>query len=255
MFIKIKGLLFIFANYSNWLTVSLHRLGFFRKKEFIKYRLRQGLVLNLRTRDVDGHIIDNILLNEYFLPEFEISANDTVLDIGANIGAFSLLAAKKAFNGRVIAVEPVGQSFHILEKNIALNHAKNIVAIKKAVFNKKGGRRIFVNYYSGMSNFFDFQKEFEQVSCITLTDLFNKFNIETCDFLKIDAEGSEYEIITSTKKQVLNKIKKLVFEYHPRLSTTNKLATLLKYLKKSGFVLVHHKKMGDNGIIFMKNTI
>jgi tRNA G37 N-methylase Trm5 len=65
-----------------------------------------------------------------------IRSSDIVVDAGANIGIFTLLAARKA--KLVIAVEPDPENFEYLKRNVRLNRAENVVLVNKALSNYVG---------------------------------------------------------------------------------------------------------------------
>jgi FkbM family methyltransferase len=68
-----------------------------------------------------------------------LQPGDTFIDIGSNIGLYSMIAAKRVGkNGSVIAVEPVSKTFHRLERNIQLNKYKNVKAFQLAISSSNG---------------------------------------------------------------------------------------------------------------------
>ena len=88
-----------------------------------------------------GGTSDEAVLEESFekdllfarLPEYHPSPNDTIVDIGAHIGTFALLAASRVPQGRVYAIESCEETFNFLTVNVALNHATNIFTSRLAV--------------------------------------------------------------------------------------------------------------------------
>jgi len=69
--------------------------------------------------------------------EKNIKEGNTVIDVGANIGEFSLIASKKTGpNGKVISIEPLKQATNWLKKNFVLNNFSNYEIIEKAVGEK-----------------------------------------------------------------------------------------------------------------------
>ena len=70
----------------------------------------------------------------------------TVVDIGANYGSYTLIASKLVGNdGRVYAFEPEPGNYDILVKNIEMNGYTNVTPIRKAVSNKQGKVRLYVD--------------------------------------------------------------------------------------------------------------
>lgn len=124
----------------------------------------------------------------------------TVVDLGANIGYFTLLAARLVGNsGKVYSFEPEPKNYRCLCKNIELNGYNNICAEQAAVSNVAGKRKLFIANETGAhtirsshdSGYFNDKEfgEFVEVSTIVLNDFFDKD--EKIDVIKMDIEGSE----------------------------------------------------------------
>ena len=109
-----------------------------------------------------------------------IKSGMVVVDIGANIGYYTLLAAKLVGNnGRVYAFEPEPTNYRFLIKNIELNRYKNIKLIQKAVSDKHGKARIFLDKHNlGMHSLAEANIQekagFMEVEMVTLDDFFKK---------------------------------------------------------------------------------
>ena len=118
----------------------------------------------------------------------------TVVDVGANIGYYSLLAARRVGNrGRVFAVEPNPVTRQILLQNVALNRYDNIIPINRCVSNRAGQARFHINRKSkGESSMLPpcetDPADVVPVETVTLDDLLPD---GTADILKIDIEGAE----------------------------------------------------------------
>jgi FkbM family methyltransferase len=117
-----------------------------------------------------------------------------VLDLGANIGSFSLFAAKSA--DRVYAFEPEKSNYEQLLKNIDINGAKNIIPIKKAVGGKSGSTLLYKSARNTAicSTAVEFSDTTEAVDVVTLSDAMKLCAVDHIDLLKIDIEGSEYDL-------------------------------------------------------------
>lgn len=142
----------------------------------------------------------------------------TVLDIGANIGAFSLYAQSKG--ATVLPIEPVTKNSQSLERN-------GFPRYQFAVGGESGIRTIG-GTSSGGASFRDKGNE-ELVMCVTLKDLV----LGPVDMLKMDIEGAEYETLYATPKEVFDKIKHIVLEWHKVDGEDPK--ELEKYLQKMGY--------------------
>ncbi len=93
--------------------------------------------------DIGGY--ENV---ETQLFESHIKEGDVVLDLGANIGYFTLIAAKcVGANGKVYAFEPDPTNFSFLKRSVEINNYKNVVCEQKAVSNKNGVVKLFLHDY------------------------------------------------------------------------------------------------------------
>ena len=107
----------------------------------------QGHKMFLDSKDSLGLSINKIY--EPFETDFvqkEIKRGDVVLDIGANIGYYTLILAKcVGKEGKVFAFEPEPNNFSLLKKNIQINGYKNVVLVQKAVSNKNEKLMMYLN--------------------------------------------------------------------------------------------------------------
>lgn len=123
-----------------------------------------------------------------------VKKGDTILDIGANIGYYTLLFAKLAGeNGRVFAFEPEPENFSILKKNIEANGYQNVVLVQKAVFDKNEKIKLYLRddnrgdhriYDSGDG------RQTIEITSVRLDDYFKNHNGKI-DFIKMDIQGAE----------------------------------------------------------------
>lgn len=145
-----------------------------------------------------------------------------VIDIGANIGYFTLIAAKLVGReGKVYAFEPEPNNFRLLVKNIKINGYSNIVPIQKALYNKSGKRKLFTNKVNLRDPSFSednvLEKEgFVEVETITLGGFFgNVANDNKVDLIKMDVQGAEGLIIEGARKILRNNNLKIIMEFWP----------------------------------------
>ena len=130
----------------------------------------------------------------------QIQKGDIVIDIGANIGYYTLIFAKLVGqDGKVFAFEPEPLNFNILTKNIELNGYENVIVEQKAVSDKNGKTRLYISdLTSGMHRIYQskYCKNFIDVNLIKLDDYFSKTSfIDEINFLKIDVEGAEFGVL------------------------------------------------------------
>jgi FkbM family methyltransferase len=155
----------------------------------------------------------------YFDDDVAVQGEKTIVDIGAHIGAFSLLAASLTRGARVFAFEPSPSTHRLLLDNISLNTGitqSAIVPCQSAVAGTSGVRKFYAagSTAAGHSLLFRTMEEIAEVQTVTLEDALDENSIETCDFLKLDCEGAEYEILLSSSESCLRRIKMIAAECH-----------------------------------------
>lgn len=146
-----------------------------------------------------------------FVLEKFLKKGDTFIDVGANQGEYSLWAARKVGEkGKVIAFEPMRQLFDQLTENIRLNESfqKTITPIKLGLSDKKGEVTLFASEDSneGTNTIYNTDKfsiELGKIQLDTLDEQLDDLNINTVNFLKVDVEGAELQVL----KGALNTLK------------------------------------------------
>lgn len=161
------------------------------------------------------------------------------VDVGANIGIYSLFASRL---GNVIAIEPFDWSWNFL----ALNSLGNrIIPMKLAIAKESGHRKLFISELSSGNSFYSrgLSSSFVWVETKRLDQLLSELRIQKVDTLKIDAEGSEMEILESAGQYLeQKKIKRIIVaSYH----YDNETREVVNLLSSSGYrVLIEHSS-GD----------
>lgn len=146
-----------------------------------------------------------------------VSDAKTVVDVGANTGIYSLIAAAKNKNSKIYCFEPSKSMFKKLEKNIEINSFDNIMPIEMAVSNKCGSALFFdVNtqhqYSASLNNEMledNSVKTSYMVRTITLDEYFDG---EKIDLLKIDVEMHEPEVLEGMENIIKNDIPDVLIE-------------------------------------------
>lgn len=169
--------------------------------------------------------------DDYGLENINLNPDDIVIDIGANIGMFSIYVKKK-FGCKVISFEPVPLNFENLKKNIELNGLKlEDFELHNTAITSKENDIIEIGtpeYNTGGSSIFHKCDIISKCKTETL----DKYITDKCKYLKIDTEGCEYEIIPSIIDK-LNNFSYIGIEYHQFRSNQNPLE--LHQLIKSNF--------------------
>ncbi|MCD5383454.1 FkbM family methyltransferase [candidate division WOR-3 bacterium] len=210
--------------------ISGHRIGRFYPIRVINSFIISQLRSNFA--EVQGHKMfldskDSLSLSIYEsyepletqLVKREIKRGNVVLDLGANIGYYTLIFAKLVGEeGKVFAFEPDPTNFALLEKNVEMNGYKNVMLIQKAVSNKSGKLKLYLSENSmGDHAIFNLYEgcKFIEIEAIRLDDYFKNYEGKI-DFIKIDTEGAEEQAIQSMLNLLKkNKTVKILTEFFP----------------------------------------
>ena len=183
-----------------------------------------GLKLSLRPNVGESFTFyENLIRQDYLQHGIHLKPGDTVIDIGANIGAFTVLAASRVgSNGKVLAFEPEAMTFECLLKNIQLNRFANVTAINQAIDKTEGLAELRVGHKSAFSNIhgrLEHMKSLttQTVKTTTLARVFETFKITKVNLLKIDCEGSEYGLFESLPLSLATRIEQIAMEVHHTL--------------------------------------
>lgn len=157
---------------------------------------------------IERHIYYAGFYRPWVLPHFDrlLKRGQVVVDIGANVGQFSLWAAKKvAPTGIVLAFEPEPTSFAKLAKNVEIN-ATGIVKFENMAIADFDGEAIFNfnaadhdNQGQGSLARLSCHRRTHRVRCLTLDTLIAERDIKQIDVLKIDTQGAEMRVLTGAK--------------------------------------------------------
>lgn len=142
--------------------------------------------------------------------------NAECLDIGANVGLVSQYLAR--FSSKVYAVEPSADHFAALSKMVKENKLENVVPYNAALMDKDGDVTFYHNpnatMYSTVAAVND-GSEAETVKGVDAHTLFKDLKIDKIDFMKLDVEGSEFDVLVSTGfERVADRIGSIMIEYH-----------------------------------------
>lgn len=198
---------------------------------------RGGLTFHVRG-SMDVWSVKEALIDRFYEKcGFVVDSGWTIIDIGAGIGEFTLFAAEKA--KRVFAFEPYEPSYHLLGKNVATNHALNIEMFPIAAASKTGELTLDL---SGGEPLQIQSRQTAQTSstakthvkALSLGDIFELQQIDKCDLMKLDCEGAEYDILFGASDHVLEKIDRIVMEYHDGVTSYSRCDMKI-FLEKHGY--------------------
>ena len=247
---KIAILLRSRKKFKNWYLYPLIYLNII-KRGFVTFKTNSGLKMKIRVKSTDLMQLTTIwLTKEYEVPGFEIKEDDTIIDVGGHIGLFMLFCEQFCHKGKIYCFEPASDNYKIFLDNTKLNNFKNVFPFNIAVSKQDGKIPLYLNDDTSGHSIFLKNSNSIQVDSITLQKIFDLNNIEKCNLLKLDCEGSEYEIIDSLPESYFSMIDKMIIEYHFAEKYPKLLTNLIKKLERTSFSVDVKKLSGDMGLIF-----
>lgn len=235
---------------ANWLEVGA---AAWRGTEVTRLRLRNGLDVASAPGALLVPLYKEIFYkDDYHLRRDPLPRGAVVMDIGANIGMFALFAARECGAARVLAFEPFPESYALLRRNVEHNHLAAVTPVPLAIAGTAGPRTLHLQGRHGVHSLFGRGGEAVQIDCITLADAFARFAVARCDFLKLDCEGAEFEILLGTPSDIYTRIDRLALEYHDRL-TPHHHDELVQRLQAEGFaVTVRDHPSSGSGYLYAR---
>jgi len=152
--------------------------------------------------------------------ESVLRPGNKVIDVGANLGWFTLLsAALVGEEGRVIALEPEPHTFSFLKRSIERNHFANVLPLKQVASDLDGTRTLFLHQDDTLGNSIvrDFGSGGTEVSSTKLDTLARNYGLDTIDLVKVDAEGAEPEVISGMQRLIAEgRVSRMILEWNPK---------------------------------------
>jgi len=237
----------------NWYAYPMLYYGLIKKPEVI-FTTKTNRFVKIRTNTTDLMAFTNVwFFQEYCIPGFEINKNDVVIDIGGHIGLFSIYASQFCTDGKIFCYEPIKENFDLLTKNIELNRLQNVYPFNTEVSKSVDDITIYLNDDEAGHSMFLENANYRKAKSTTLAKIFSDNNIDKCNFLKLDCEGAEYEIIDSLTHDITKKIEKISLEYHHADTEPSLLIDLKNKLKKE-YTLKDYPSNNGMGILFAKHV-
>ena len=210
-----------------------------------------GLKIKIRKDSTDLMALTHVwLIEEYKTQNFQIKNNDVIIDVGAHIGLFSLYASQFCKTGSIYSFEPVKENYDLFLENVQMNSLKQIKPFNLAVSSSNSDVTLYLNEdESGHSMFSESLKSITAKS-ISLQRIFDDNQIKNCNFLKLDCEGTEYEILEHLPISYFNKIEKIIIEYHMADTHPELLSKLKKLLISQNYNIEIKKLFSDIGFLY-----
>jgi len=216
----------------NYFSESLYEIS--KPKGIVLINNVQGnkIFVNTEDRTIVPHLLLDRVWEKYKTELFKqvITQGMTVVDIGANIGCYSLIAAKLVGkNGIVYAFEPEPRNYELLCKNIRINGFSNVIPIKKAASYKSGMSKLYYekerivnpsllkeNVLAASGHNILEKGGFIEEETISLDEFFRKVvGNSKIDVIKVDTEGAEGLMVDGAERILRSNNLKIFCEFWP----------------------------------------
>ncbi|MBV8193909.1 MAG: FkbM family methyltransferase [Candidatus Dormibacteraeota bacterium] len=192
-------------------------------------------MLHCRAADVQV-ILEVFALNCYDLPGIDWLRAETILDVGAHVGATTVWMAHRAPRSRIISIEPSPASTALLLRNVRDNHLlARVEVMAAALSDSEAWACIATGAAPGETQLRHLGgNEGPIVRTTSLEQLLEDRSLSIVDIVKLDCEGSEFEIIGGAPPDVLRRVRTFVGEYHA--SNGHNRDELSGHFNSAGFV-------------------
>lgn len=226
IFHKIK----MFLEYSKKIEgggVSLLKLSFIFYCYKKNKKMKDGLIevnlkknkypILIRTNSSDICLIFSICFAGEYNLEYPLKKTDKlcIIDAGANIGLFSIEMANKFPESFIVAIEPDLDNFKLLEKNT--KKYPNIICINKGLWSEKCWLKVHSELPSYGITVEKAEEKEADIEAIDVDYLIEKYHLSAIDIMKMDIEGSEYQIFTDDNISWISRVKMFIIESHDYL--------------------------------------
>jgi FkbM family methyltransferase len=223
------------------LTLALGYLGLRTPRYPFVAHFRSGEKMRVETHHDLVTLWIIFFRNEYHVPK----TCTTIVDAGANIGAFSLYSARRAPNATIYALEPFPSTRERLAQTLAQNDLTSRVKVYELALadSSAASRHMSVGGPSqSRGTMAEPVAGSVPVHVSTLEGFLDDAKIAQADFLKMDIEGAEHEVIHAAPPAVIRRFREIALEYHPNGSADD----LFQKLTSSGFVCEHDARVAPN---------
>ena len=208
----------------------------------------QGWRISLRPSGPEFVVFREIFWEDVYGIERLPQRLGTIVDLGANVGLFTLRVAARA--ERIVSVEPVAANFALAGRNIAQAGLSDRVTLRRLAVAGESGKTTTIHLGGANSGSHSIVPDnvarwnpagSEMVPTISLPDLFESEGIGRCSLLKCDVEGAEFEVFRAVGLDVLARIDRIVMEVHlgPGSEDADQFGGLCEKLRSAGFRVQH----------------
>lgn len=185
------------------------------------------------------YVISSTKFEPEVIRHLRVGEGEVFVDVGAHIGEYALKIAKTVRNSLVVAVEPNPKNFEALRRGVELNGLGNVIALNVAAWHRKEKMKLFL-WDSGRSGLKkDAGLGYVIVQAEPLDDVLERIGVRHVDWMKIDVEGAENEVLQGLRRTIERCRPKIIFESWDAEQP-------IKYLERYGY---RCKYLGEDNYI------
>jgi FkbM family methyltransferase len=186
-----------------------------------------------------------------------LKTGSIIIDVGAHIGQFNFFCSHYLGAERIISIEPQQDCFETLKRN-AMNTED---CIHSLISDTEGVKTFYVSHTAPQHSSYvkdpgELYQEKMEIPSRTLDSVVQEMSVHTCGLLKVDTEGSEYEVLRSAEKS-MEKIDMILVELSVLRSSAGNLFATGSYIQNHGYVLAELREYSGTqksvDAIFIKN--
>ncbi len=176
--------------------------------------MRDGTIFFISPSEGDNiDAFQEIYIQKRYTKFYIPKGDDVVIDIGAALGEFAIFCARLSPEIRAYAYEPEPRVFTRMAWAVKANKLENRFFCFALAVAAKGGEIVIDEDKDSITGIFWPARRYT-AKATTLENIFKQNKIESCDFLKMDVEGAEYDILPQAPKYIFDAIKHIALEYH-----------------------------------------
>lgn len=217
----------------------------FSREDPLEFDLKGGL--KVYVPKVRLHEFKMIFMDDCYLKGFERNAFSdfremVVVDVGSNLGFFTLYVKSIFPDAKVYCIEPLRENYEFLLKNISINRLikDSLTPLNVALWSESGSVTLSgakeEKFPTGASVFGEKNEGGGYlVPALGFEDFFSRYGLAEVSLLKLDCEGAEYEILYKCNQANLGRIQCIVIEVHEGAGNEENAEALRSFLDKTGF--------------------
>jgi FkbM family methyltransferase len=198
---------------------------------------------------------------DHILARFIPKEGDTVIDIGAHIGRYTISSKMVGKTGKVVAIEADLDTFQILKRNVALNNLTNVLPLNIAVFSTKTRIKLYeqsasAKYNSIMLTRAAKTKNYVELNADALDSILKLNGVNQVNWIKIDVEGAEFEVLKGSTKTLSSENISLLIEIHNNDDPSH-YDNIVDFLKHDKYEITFEQRYegsGESHVIFRKKN-